>query len=48
MFDPNAHIKGPVDPEAFLKIYKHESKYEDPRYLTSAVSYLKLERISFI
>lgn len=30
-----------IDPQEFLKTWKHEPKYEDPRYLTSNVSFLK-------
>jgi hypothetical protein len=31
-----------VNADDFLRAYKHEPKYEDPRYLTSTVSYFDL------
>lgn len=34
-----------VDPNAYLKVYKHVSKEEDPRYITSSVC---LAQVSFI
>jgi hypothetical protein len=33
-----------VDPDAYLKVYKHVPKDEDPRYITSSVSVTLCER----
>lgn len=41
----HSSAKPKVNPEDFLKIYKHEAKYEDPRYLTSGVSHTIFEHL---